>query len=149
MKIVLGSDHTALELKAIVRAYLEEKGYEVSDAGAYSNERCDYPRFGEAAALEVSSGRADRGIIFCGTGVGISLAANKVRDIRCVNCSESYSARMSRLHNDSNMLSLGARVVGPGLALEIVEAWLEAEFEGERHAARVEMIREIERKYGI
>lgn len=146
MKIALGSDHTAIELKNVVRVCLEEKGHEIIDVGTHSEARCDYPVYGEAAAREVASGRAERGIIFCGTGVGISLAANKVRGIRCVNCSETYSARMSRMHNDSNMLSLGARVVGQGLALEIVEAWMAAEFEGDRHASRVRMIHEIETK---
>ncbi|MBO5788696.1 MAG: ribose 5-phosphate isomerase B [Clostridia bacterium] len=123
---------------------LEERGIEYKDYGCYSEERCDYPVYGAAAARAVASGECEKGIICCGTGVGISIVANKIKGIRCVVCSEPYSAKLSRMHNNSNMLSLGARVIGTELARMIVEAWLDAEFEGGRHQPRVDMITEIE-----
>lgn len=144
--IALASDHIGLTLKKVIMELLEEKGLEYKDFGAYTNERCDYPVFGSAAARAVASGACDRGIIICGTGVGISLAANKIHGIRCVVCSEPYSAKLSRLHNNTNMLSMGARVVGEDLARMITETWLETSFEGGRHQRRVEQLSILEEK---
>ena len=144
--IVLGSDHVGFPLKRKVMEYLEKRGLPFYDVGQFDGEAGDYPVFALKAAREVASGKAERGIIFCGTGIGISIAANKVKGIRCAVCSEPYSARLSRMHNDGNMLALGARVVGDELALMIVGEWLDAEFEGERHLRRVNQIREIEDK---
>lgn len=146
MKIVLANDHSAVELKKEIRAHLEEKGYEVIDIGTNSSESCDYPVYGERAGKMVVSGEADLGILICGTGVGISLAANKVKGVRACVCSEPYSARLSRMHNDTNVLAFGARVVGSELAKMIVDEWLEAEFEGGRHKRRVDMIMDIEKR---
>jgi len=142
--IALGSDHAGYELKQELIAYLKEKGIEYKDFGTYSKDSCDYPDFGEAAARAVASGECDKGILICGTGIGISLAANKVRGIRCANCSDCFSAEMARRHNDANMLAIGARVVGAGLALKIVEIFLNTEFEGGRHERRVRKIMDIE-----
>mgnify|MGYP000646432611 CR=1 FL=1 len=145
MKIGIGNDHVAVEYKEAITAYIQEKyGYEVVNFGTDSTERFDYPIAGEAVADAVMSGEVDRGIVICGTGVGISLAANKVRGIRCCTCSEPYSARLSREHNNTNMLAFGARVVGIELAKMIVDAWLTGEFEGGRHQRRIDMIRQIE-----
>ncbi len=144
MKLVIGNDHVALEMKNEIMAYLQEKGYEVVNIGTDSPDRFDYPVSGYRAAKMVASGEADGGILICGTGVGISLSANKVRGIRCCVCSEPYSARLSKQHNNTNMIAFGARVVGIELAKMIVDAWLEAEFEGGRHQRRIDMIREIE-----
>ena len=143
--IALGSDHAGRPLKLEIIKLLEERGLAYQDFGTDSQARCDYPLYGRLAAEAVADGRCDRGIIFCGTGVGISIAANKVPGIRAVVCSEGYSAVMSRLHNDANMLALGARVVGAGLARSIVEQWLDTPFEGGRHQGRVDMIHAIER----
>ena len=144
MKIGLGSDHGGFQLKGIIKEYLEQKGYEIVDYGTHSKDSVDYPEYGEKVAQAVSNNEVDRGIIFCGTGIGISLAANKVKGIRCANVSDTFSARMCRLHNDANMLSLGERVVGAGLAMDIVELFLETEFEGGRHTARVEKLMAVE-----
>ena len=143
-RIVLSSDHAAIPLRLAIAAHLAGKGHNVVDIGPTSPESTHYPAHGEAAARRVASGDCDLGIILCGTGQGIMMAANKVRGIRCGVCSDTFSARMIRMHNDANMLSLGARVVGEGLALEIVDAFLSAEFEGGRHATRVEMIDALE-----
>lgn len=142
--IALGSDHVGITLKKTIMAYLDEKGIAYHDYGAYDVERTDYPLYGYAAARAVADGECSCGIICCGTGVGISLAANKVHGIRCVVCSEPYSARLSRQHNDTNMLALGSRVVGEELAKMIVEEWLQASFEGGRHQRRVDMLTQIE-----
>jgi len=146
MKIAIGNDHTALEMKLEIKAYLESKGHEIINMGTDSGESSDYPVYGEKAALAVTSGEADLGIVICGTGVGISIAANKVRGIRAVVCSEPYSAMLSRQHNDSNMLAFGARVVGPEMAKMIVDAWLDTTYEGGRHQKRVDFIMDIERR---
>ena len=146
MKIVLANDHSAVDMKKEILAHLEEKGYQVIDIGTNSPESCDYPVFGERAGKMVASGEADLGILICGTGVGISLAANKVKGVRACVCSEPYSAKLSRMHNDTNILAFGARVVGTQLAKMIVDEWLAAEFEGGRHKRRVDMIMEIEGK---
>ena len=127
--IALASDHTALEMKETIKGLLDEMGLEYKDYGTYTSDRCDYPVYGARAAKAVASGECDRGIIICGTGVGISLAANKIPGIRCVVCSEPYSAQLSRLHNNSNMLAFGARVIGPELAKMIARIWLETPFE--------------------
>ncbi len=138
--IALASDHTALEMKETIKGLLDEMGLEYKDYGTYTSDRCDYPVYGARAAKAVASGECDRGIIICGTGVGISLAANKIPGIRCVVCSEPYSAQLSRLHNNSNMLAFGARVIGPELAKMIARIWLETPFEGGRHQRRIDMI---------
>ena len=143
-RIVLSSDHAAIPLRLAIAAHLAGKGHNVVDIGPTSPESTHYPAHGEAAARRVASGDCTLGIILCGTGQGIMMAANKVRGVRCGVCSDTFSARMIRMHNDANMLSLGARVVGEGLALEIVDAFLSAEFEGGRHATRVEMIDALE-----
>lgn len=144
MKIAIGCDHVGFALKDRVIEHLREKGYEVEDFGTNSTERTDYPIFGKAVAKAVVSGACDKGIVICGTGVGISLAANKVKGIRAVVCSEPYSALLSRQHNDTNVLAFGARVVGEDLALMIVDAWLSGVYEGGRHARRVQMLADIE-----
>lgn len=146
MKIVLANDHSAVDMKKEILIHLEEKGYQVIDIGTNSPESCDYPVFGERAGKMVASGEADLGILICGTGVGISLAANKVKGVRACVCSEPYSAKLSRMHNDTNILAFGARVVGTELAKMIVDEWLAAEFEGGRHKRRVDMIMEIEKR---
>ena len=147
--IALACDHSALELKKTVMAYLDKRGLAYKDFGTYTEESCAYPVFGARAARAVASGECDRGILICGTGVGISLAANKIPGIRCVVCSEPFSAKMSRAHNNANMLAFGARVIGSELALMITEAFLDTEFEGGRHAARVDMLSALERGEAI
>ncbi len=142
--IVLSSDHAAIPLRQAIARHVGAQGWAVVDIGPTTPESTPYPQHGEAAARLVASGDCRLGIILCGTGQGIMMAANKVRGIRCGVCSDTFSARMIRAHNDANMLSLGARVVGEGLALEIVDAFLSATFEGGRHAARVEMIAALE-----
>ena len=135
-----------VELKNIIKAHLEEKGYEVMNVGTDTSDSCDYPVYGEKVGRAVASGEADLGIAICGTGVGISLAANKVKGIRACVCSEPYTAKLSRMHNNSNVLAFGARVVGSELAKMIVDEWLAAEFEGGRHQRRVDMIMDIENR---
>lgn len=144
-RIALSSDHAAIDLRRTIAKHISAQGYEVVDIGPTTPESTHYPKHGEAAARLVASGDCDLGIIFCGTGQGIMMAANKVKGIRCGVCSEAFSASMIRQHNDANMLSIGARVVGEGLALEIVDAFLAADFEGGRHGTRVDLITEIER----
>ncbi|WP_224825720.1 ribose 5-phosphate isomerase B [Cognatishimia sp. MH4019] len=143
-RIVLSSDHAAIELRQAIAAHIAERGFEVNDIGPVSPESTHYPKHGEAAARAVAAGDADLGIVVCGTGQGIMMAANKVKGIRCGVCSDTFSAQMIRTHNDANMLALGARVLGEGLALEVVDAFLSAEFEGGRHGLRVDMIKGIE-----
>lgn len=138
MKIAIGSNHVGYELKPTIIEYLRELGHEVTDFGAHSTERTDYPIYGKKVAEEVASGNFDRGILICGTGVGITIAANKVHGIRAVVCSEPYSAELSRRHNNTNILGFGSRVIGSELAKMIVKAWLDAEFEGGRHLRRVD-----------
>ncbi|WP_170365423.1 ribose 5-phosphate isomerase B [Ruegeria arenilitoris] len=139
-RLVLSSDHAAIDLRKEVSAFAAAQGWDVLDLGPDSPESTDYPKHGKAAAEAVVSGECQLGIILCGTGQGIMMAANKVPGIRCGVCSDTFSARMIRQHNDANMLSIGARVVGTGLALDIVDAFLSTEFEGGRHAKRVAMI---------
>ncbi len=143
-KLVIGNDHASVDMKNEIMAYLQEKGYEVINIGTDETKSFNYPISGYKAARMVADGEVDGGIIICGTGLGISLAANKVDGIRCCVCSEPYTARMSRLHNNANMLAFGSRVVGAELAKMIVDTWLETEFEGGRHATRVDMIMEIQ-----
>ena len=140
MTIAIACDHTAIELKRAIIGLLEEMGLEYRDFGTNDPDRADYPVFGRLAAEAVAAGECDRGIIICGSGVGISITANKVKGIRCVVCSEPYSAVMSRKHNNANMLAFGARVVGVDLAKMIARMWLETEFEGGRHQRRVNQI---------
>lgn len=144
MKIALASDHVGRELKLKLMQWFDEQNIEYHDFGAYSFERCNYPEFGYKAAMAVASGEYDRGIVICGTGVGISLSANKVKGIRCVCCSEPYSALLSRQHNDTNMLAFGSRVVGLDLAKMIVTNFLQGEYEGGRHQVRVDELSNIE-----
>ncbi|MBO6159751.1 MAG: ribose 5-phosphate isomerase B [Firmicutes bacterium] len=143
-KLAIGNDHVAVEMKKEIMAYLQEKGYEVINVGTDEEGRFDYPISGYKVAKMVAAGEVDGGVLICGTGVGISLSANKVKGIRCCVCSEPYSAKLSKQHNNTNIIAFGARVVGVELAKMIVDSWLEAEFEGGRHQRRVDMIREIE-----
>ncbi len=138
--IAIGSDHAGYPLKEILSKTLTEQGYSVSDCGVYSPESVDYPDIARMVAQSVAAGKFAKAILVCGTGVGMAIAANKVRGIRAAACSETYSAMMSRRHNNANVLCIGARVVGAGLAVEIAKAFLDSEFEGERHARRVKKI---------
>jgi ribose 5-phosphate isomerase B len=138
MRISLGADHAGLQLKETIKSWLLANGYDIEDKGNHSADSGDYSDYARAVALEVAGGKSDRGILVCGTGIGMSIAANKVGGIRAALCGDTFSARMSRLHNDANILALGQRVVGSGLALDIVEVWLATAFEGGRHCGRVE-----------
>lgn len=141
--IALGSDHGGFDLKQRVKAYLDEKHIPYKDYGCDSKESCDYPIFGKAAAEAVASGECEKGIVICTTGIGISIAANKVPSIRCALCGDCFSAKATRLHNNANVLALGALVTGPGLALEIVDIFLDTPFsEEERHSRRVSQLEE-------
>ena len=144
MKIVLASDHGGFELKEAIKEHLLKKAYNINDIGVYDTESVDYPDYGKRAALMVANKEVDKGIIVCGTGIGISIAANKVKGIRCALSTNEYMARMSRLHNNANMLALGGRITGIGLALAIVDAWISTEFEGGRHENRVNKIMDLE-----
>lgn len=148
--IAIGSDHGGYDLKTEIIKYLTSQGLEYKDYGSCDSvSSVDYPDYGKTVAEAVSSGDCEKGIIICGTGIGISIAANKVPGIRAALCTDCYMARMSREHNDANILALGARVLGPGLALEIVDTWLKTSFSGGRHKIRVDKISEIESKYFI
>lgn len=142
--IALGSDHGGFDLKERVKAYLDREGIPYQDYGCHSKESCDYPVFGKAAAEAVASGVCEKGIVICTTGIGISIAANKVKGIRCAHCTDSLSAEMTRRHNDANVLALGAGITGPNLAKRIVEVFLNTEFEGGRHARRVGQLDSIQ-----
>ena len=144
MKLMIGSNHGGFELKEAVKKHLEELGHEVTDVGCYSPESCDYPDIAKAGCEKIVSGECERGFLICGTGIGISLAANKIRGIRAACCSDTYSAKYTRLHNDANVLCFGGRVVGDGLACELVDAYLSVEFEGGRHQRRVDKIMALE-----
>ena len=146
MKIGIGNDHAAVDMKNEISEYLKEKGYEVVNYGTDSNESCDYPVYGEKVGEAVAHGDVDLGILNCGTGVGISLAANKVEGIRAVVCSEPYTAKLSRQHNNTNILAFGARVIGIETAKMIVDEWLNAEFMGGKHERRVNMLMDIEKR---
>ncbi len=148
MRVALGCDHAGFALKELVSRCLREAGHEVLDQGTFSEESCDYPDFAERVARMVSSGEAERGVAICGTGIGMAMAANKLPGVRAAACNDIYTARYSRLHNDANLLTLGARVVGPGVAEEIVRTWMETPFEGGRHARRLERLAEMEARHG-
>ena len=143
MKIAIASDHGGFALKQNVIMYLEAEGYEVSDLGCYSEESVDYPQFGRTCAQAVARHQADRGIVICGSGIGISIAANKVKGIRCALCTSVEMAKLSRQHNDANMLAMGGRLTELPDALDIVRAWLTTEFEGGRHERRVGQLNEM------
>ena len=143
-KISIACDHGALTLKAVVKEHLQKKGYEVADFGTYSADSCDYPDYAAKVGHAVVGGEAELGILVCGTGLGISIAANKIKGVRAAVCGDVYSAKMSREHNNANILALGERVTGVGLAEMIVDAWLAAEFAGGRHARRVDKIMALE-----
>lgn len=144
MKIGIGNDHAAVEMKNIIKEHLEGRGFEVVNFGTDSSESFDYPVAGYRVGRAVASGEVDLGVLICGTGVGISLAANKVTGVRACVCSEPYTARLSRMHNNTNIIAFGARVVGSELAKMIVDEWLDAEYEGGRHQRRVDMLTEID-----
>jgi len=144
--IAIGSDHGGFELKQFVMKHLDELGLAYRDYGTYSADSCDYPVYGEAVARAVASGEAEKGIVICGTGIGISIAANKVKGIRAALCGDCYSAEFTRRHNDANILAMGARVTGSGLALKIVDTFLNTAFEGGRHAKRIALIAELEER---
>ena len=145
-KIVMASDHAGFDLKNTLVEQLKNDGYDVEDAGTYSKDSCDYPVFAEKACRYMLDGKAELCILVCGTGIGMSMAANKVKGIRAACCSDTYSAKYTRLHNDANVLCMGARVVGEGLAYEIVKVFLETEFEGGKHLRRINMISDLENK---
>ena len=146
MKIAIGCDHGALTLKNKVVAHLEKNGYEVADFGTHTTASCDYPEFCGAAAQAVATGECQKGIVLCTTGIGASIAANKVKGIRCALLSDSWTAKMTRLHNDTNVMALGAGIVGENLALEIVDTWLGTEFSGdERHQRRIDKLMALEK----
>ncbi len=148
MKIAVACDHGGLNLKNAVIEYLKANGYEYEDFGTKTSDSCDYPDYALPAAEAVASGKCDKGIVICSTGIGVSIVANKVNGIRCAHCHDVYCAKFTRLHNDANMLAMGEKVVGVGYALQIVETFLTTEFEGGRHARRVAKIADIEKKYG-
>ena len=143
-KIAIGADHAGFRLKEFVKKLLQEKGYEVIDVGTYSEERCHYPEFAKKVAKMVSEGEVPRGVLVCGSGIGMSIVANKFKGVRAALCHNIYSAKYSRLHNDSNVLCLGGRVTGEDLTREIVEVWLSTPFEGGRHTQRLNLIAQIE-----
>ncbi len=144
LRVAIGSDHAGYPLKEEVANALREDGYDIEDLGTYSTESCDYPDIAVAVAREVAAGRFDRGILICGTGIGVTITANKVKGIRAAAVSDTYSARMARAHNNANVLGMGGRVVGPGLAHEIAEAFLQTDFEGGRHERRVNKINALD-----
>ncbi len=143
MKIAIGSDHGGFDMKEAVKNHLQERGFEVIDCGTYNKESCDYPQFGKAVAQKVAQGEAEKGVVVCTTGIGISITANKVRGIRCALCSEPLSAKMTRLHNDANVLALGGKMIGENLAMEIVDTFFDTPFSGEeKHSRRIGQIEE-------
>ena len=147
MKIALGFDHAGIKRKKLITDYLTENGFEYIDFGTYSEESCNYAEFGEKAAEAVKSGECDKGILVCGTGIGMSIVANKVPSIRCAHCTDVFSAKATRAHNDANMLAMGERITDEETMKEIVDAFLHTEFEGGRHLARIAKISEVENKY--
>lgn len=140
MKIAIGCDHGGLELKKVIISFLEKNNYEYKDFGTYNSDSVDYPLIAKEVANNVADGNFERGILICGSGLGVAITANKVKGIRAVTCHDTYSARMSRAHNNANILTMGARVIGPDLACDVVKIWLETNFEGGRHQKRVDMI---------
>jgi len=146
MKIAIGSDHGGFKLRSTIKSHLENRGFEVLDLGVECEESCDYPDYALKVADAIISGKCQYGVLVCGTGIGISVAANKVKGIIAANCSDTFSAEMAKKHNNANIIALGERVVGQGLALKIVDAFFDAEFEGGRHELRVNKIKAIENK---
>ncbi len=144
--IAIGSDHGGFELKEIIKKHLEKRNIEYKDFGTFSEASVDYPAYGIAVGEAVAGGECEKGILVCGTGIGISMAANKVKGVRAACCSDTFSARFTRMHNDANVICMGGRVVGPGLALDIVDLFLDTEFEGGRHQKRIDLITEYENK---
>ena len=144
MKIAMGADHGGYSLKEVVKKHLVEAGHEVLDLGTHDTDSCNYPVYAEKVAYAVADKEADLGVLICGTGIGMSIAANKVKGIRAAAVSDCFTAQATREHNDSNIICLGERIVGPGLAMRIVDTWLEASFQGGRHQTRVDMINELE-----
>ena len=144
-KIIIGCDHGGLELKNEIISHLNKRGIEVLDVGTYTLDSCNYPDYAKALCTRIQSGEFERGILVCGTGIGMSMAANKHKGIRAACCADTFSARMTRMHNDANVLCLGGRVVGAGLACDMVDLFVDTEFEGGRHATRVAMISELEK----
>ena len=142
MNLVIASDHAGYGLKESIKKYLEEQGHNLIDCGTNSEESCDYPVFAKALCKEINDGNAELGILVCGTGIGMSMAANKVKGIRAALCSDYFSAKFTRAHNDANVMCLGARVMGEGLALELVEVFLNTPFEGGKHLRRINMFEE-------
>ena len=149
MKVAIGSDHAGYGLKELIKEHLQEKGFNIEDFGTGSTESTDYPDFARVVGEAVAVGDFERGILVCGTGIGISIAANKIPGVYCGLVGDCFSARASRWHNNTNVIALGERVTGPGLALEIVDIWLGTEFKGGRHQKRIDKIVEIERRYLI
>lgn len=147
--IALGADHGGYELKNHIKDHLISRGFDVVDVGTNESASCDYPVYASALCTALQNGLADLGILVCGTGIGMSIAANKHKGIRAACCSDTFSARLTRMHNDANVLCLGARVVGAGLALDLVDTFLDAEFEGDRHTKRLSLIKDIENKGNI
>lgn len=148
MRIAMGADHAGYRLKDEIKAYLEQQGHQVEDLGCHCGDSVDYPDYANAVCAKVVSGEADRGILICGTGIGMSIAANKIPGIRCALVHDLFSAKATREHNDTNVLAMGERVIGPGLALEIVKVWLETPFsEGPRHVNRVNKVKQLEERY--
>ena len=148
-KIVIGCDHAALELKSKVISHLNSRGFEVCDVGTYTNASCNYPDYASAACAKLQAGEADLGILICGTGIGMSMAANKHRGIRAACCSDTFSAQATREHNNANVLCFGERVVGVGLALKLVDIFVDTDYLGGRHDARVQMLADIENKNNL
>lgn len=146
MKLAIGCDHVGIQMKKAIIEHLQAQGHEMVDVGTYTSESCDYPLYGYKVAKLVQEKQVDYGILICGTGVGISLAANKVKGIRAVVCSESYSAALAKMHNNANIVAMGARVIGEATALQIVDAFLNAQFEGGRHQRRVDKVMALEQE---
>jgi len=146
MKIALGSDHAGFELKEFIKHHLEKQGHEVKDYGTYTEESCDYTDFAELACAAVNEGKSERGILFCGTGIGMSIVANKIKGIYAALVDNTFSARMTRSHNDSNVLVLPGRIIGKDIAKEITDVWLATKYEGGRHDRRLNKIKDIEKK---
>lgn len=146
MKVAMACDHGGLDLKNVLKQELEAMGHEVVDYGTYTHDSVDYPDYGYQAAKAVASGECEKGVVVCGTGIGISISCNKVHGIRCALCHDVFSAKATRAHNDANMLAMGQRVIGPGLAVEILHAFFEGEYEGGRHDLRIEKLMAIEKE---
>ena len=143
-KITVGCDHAAVALKGKVIEHLQDRGIEVIDVGTYTSDSCDYPNYAHAVCKNVQDGVTELGILICGTGIGMSMAANKHRGIRAAACSDTFSARLTRAHNNANILCFGERVIGPGLALDLVDSFIDTDFEGGKHQRRVDMVMQIE-----